>query len=141
MSKNYRKAFENLDLFLADTEGQSPEEVAKELNAQGVDVDTFLSNVKGIVRKGFQQQVKAAADSEREAATQKKRGRFGDLATKTKDEMLTLIAAIQSGAFGASFGRAAMARFRNQDNAQLSEEDLRSWLEDIDASDPESHNE
>ena len=45
MSNNYRKALEHLDLFLADTEGQTPEEIAKELKDQGVDVEEFLGRV------------------------------------------------------------------------------------------------
>jgi reverse gyrase len=61
MSENYRKALENLDLFLADTEAQTAEEIAKELKDQGVDVEEFLSKVKSVVRKGYQGQVRAAA--------------------------------------------------------------------------------
>ena len=62
MSKNYRKALENLDLFLADTEGQTTEEIAKQLKDQGVDVEEFLSKVKSVVRKGYQGHVRATAD-------------------------------------------------------------------------------
>jgi hypothetical protein len=138
MSENYRKPLENLDLFLADTEGQTTEEIAKELKDQGVDVEEFLSKVKSVVRKGYQGQVRAAAATERQAAIQRVRGRFGDLATKTKEELLSLITAIQAGAFGATLSTTAVARFRNRNNTSLSEEDLRSWLEDLDASEPES---
>jgi len=138
MSKNYRKALENLDLFLADTEGQTPEEVAKELKDQGVDVEKFLTNIKGVVRKGYQGQLKAAAAAERQSTVRYRRGRFGDLATKTKKELLSIIAEVQAGIFGTALGQAAVARFRNRDNTTLSEEDLRSWLEDLDASGPES---
>ena len=49
MSQNYRNALENLDLFLADTEGQTTEEIAKELKDQGVDVEKFLSTVKSVI--------------------------------------------------------------------------------------------
>ena len=97
MSKNYRKALENLDLFLADTEGQTTEEIAKQLKDQGVDVEEFLSKVKSVVRKGYQGQVRARAAAERQATIQRPRGRFGDLATKTKEELLSLITAIQPG--------------------------------------------
>ena len=138
MSENYRKALENLDLFLADTEGQTTEEIAKELKDQGVDVEEFLSKVKSVVRKGYQGQVRAAAAAERQATMQRARGRFGDLATKTKEEMLSLISAIQAGAFGTTLSTTAVARFRNRNNTSVSEEDLRSWLEDLDASEPES---
>ena len=138
MSKNYRKALEHLDLFLADTEGQTTEEIAKELKDQGVDVEEFLSRAKSAVRKGYQEQVRAAAAIERQTTTLRARGRFGDLATKTKEELLSLITAIQTGVFGATLSKAAVARFRNRNETSLSEKDLRSWLEDLDASEPES---
>jgi hypothetical protein len=138
MSKNYRKSLENLDLFLADTEGQTTEEISKELKDQRVDVEKFLNKIKGVVRKGYQGQLRAAAAAERQATVQRTLGRFGDLAAKTKEELLSLIAEIQAGMFGAALSKAAVARFRNRNNTSLSEEDLRSWLEDLDASEPES---
>ena len=138
MSKNYRKALENLDLFLADTEGQTAEEVAKDLKEEGVDVEKFLNKIKGVVRKGYQDQLRAVVAAERQAALRHKHSRFGDLATKTKQELLSIIAEVRAGVFGTALSQAAVARFRNRNSTSLSEEDLRSWLEDLDASEPES---
>jgi hypothetical protein len=133
MEKNYRKAMEKLDLFLADTEGQSNEAVADELKAQGTDVATFISDVNALVRKGYQGSLKEIAAAEREAVVQSGKNRFAGLAT-TKDQMLLLVARLQRGDFGVNLRERAVARCRNQDPATLSKEDLRSWLEDIDAS-------
>lgn len=138
MSKNYRKGLENLDLFLADTEGQTAEEVAKDLKDKGVDIEKFLNGIKRVVRKGYQDQLRAAASAERQGALRHGRSRFGNLATKTKQELLSIIAEVQAGVFGTALSQAAVARFRNRNNTSLSEEDLRSWLEDLDASEPES---
>ena len=133
MKKNYRKALEKLELFLADTEGQDTDAVAEELKAQGTDVSLFLSDVNALVRKGYQTSLKEIATSEREEAIRSKTSRFTGLA-ETKEQMLRLIARIQSGEFGLGLRERAIARCRNQDPATLSEEDLLSWLEDIDAS-------
>jgi hypothetical protein len=133
MKKNYRKAMERLDLFLADTEGQSKEAVADELKAQGTDVTAFLGDVNALVRKGYQGSLKEIAANEREAVVRSRKTRFAGLAG-TKEQMLLLVARLQRGDFGINLRERAVARCRNQDPATLSEEDLRSWLEDIDAS-------
>ena len=124
---------EKLDLFLADTEGQSNEAVADELKAQGTDVASFVSDVNALVRKGYQGSLKEIASAEREAVVQSRKNRFAGLAT-TKEQMLLLVARLQRGDFGVNLRERAVARCRNQDPATLSDEDLRSWLEDIDAS-------
>lgn len=133
MEKNYRKAMEKLDLFLADTEGQSNEAVVDELKAQGTDVATFTSDVNDLVRKGYQRSLREIAVAEREAVAESGKKRFAGLAA-TKEQMLRLVARLQRGDFGGNLRERALARCRNQDPATLSEEDLRSWLEDIDAS-------
>ena len=124
---------EKLDSFLADTEGQSTEEVTGELKAQGTDVAAFLADVSVIVRKGYQGSLKELAATQREAVSRSKKSRFAGL-VNTKEQMLQLIGRIQIGEFGANLQGRAIARCRNQDPHTLSEEDLRSWLEDIDAS-------
>jgi hypothetical protein len=123
---------ERLDLFLADTEGQCTQEVSDELKAQGTDVTAFISDVNAIVRKGYQSSARELASAQRAAVAKTKKSRFAGLA-QSKDQMLGLIARIQGGEFGLNLQERAVARCRNQDPAALSEEDLRSWLEDIDA--------
>ena len=51
MTKDYRKALENLDQFLADTEGMTSEQIAKELREEGVDVREFLGKVERSISK------------------------------------------------------------------------------------------
>jgi hypothetical protein len=133
MKESYRKAMEKLDLFLADTEGQSTEAVGEELEAQGIDVTTFLADVNAVVRKGYQRSLKEIATSERDQVVRSRKSRFSGL-VGTKEQMLLLIARLQSGDFGPNLRERAVARCRNQDPSTLSDEDLRSWLEDIDAS-------
>lgn len=133
MKKSYRKAMENLNLFLADTEGQSTEAVAEELKAQGTDVAKFLNDVNALVRRGYQGSLRESAASERAEAAQNTKSRFAGL-VGTKEQMLLMIGRLQNGEFGPNLKERAAARCRNQDPSKLTEEDLRSWLEDIDAS-------
>jgi len=133
MKKNYRKEIEKLDLFLADTEGESTEAVVEELRKEGSDIEKYLSEIDSIVRKGYQEALKQIAATERAEVVRQRESRFAGLVT-TKDQMLRLIIRIQNGEFGVNLQQRAIARCRNQDQLQVSEEDLRSWLEDIDAS-------
>jgi len=48
-----------------------------------------------------------------------------------REELLTLVGKVQSGAFGLNLQQLAAARARNQSVGTLSDEDLRSWLQDI----------
>jgi len=135
MKNKYRKALENLDMFLADTQGDSGNTVSEQLQAEGVNVERFLSDLNDIVRKGYQKSLRDISSEEREAIQLRASSRFGGL-TQTKEQMLKLVARVQRGEFGEALSQRAIARCRNQDPAKLSEEDLRSWLEDIDASEP-----
>jgi hypothetical protein len=132
MKKTYRKSMENLDLFLGDTEGQSTEAVTEELKAQGTDVAKFLNDVNALVRRGYQGSLRDVAASERAEGDRNRKSRFAGL-VETKEQMLLMIARLQSGEFGPNLRERAAARCRNQDPSKLSEEDLRSWLDDIEA--------
>ena len=68
-----------LEEFLTATAPQTKEEALDELTAQGVDVAAFKTRVAGVVRKGYQHQVKLAAQAARADASTKTNRRFGDL--------------------------------------------------------------
>ncbi len=117
MSKNYEKSFEHLHLFLADTEGESREDVTRGLRAAGVDVDAFVADIKRIagVRRGF--------------------SRVGRFANKTREEILKLLEDCQVEITGAIFGTGLATREGGELN-ELSDEQLRSLLEKLEAQRP-----
>lgn len=112
MSKNYQNAVEHLHLFLADTEGESREEVTRGLRATGVDVERFVSDIKRIagVRSGF--------------------SRVGRFANKTRAEILKLLEELQ---IGTSSVGASLATREDGGLNQLSDEELRALLEKLEA--------
>lgn len=114
MSKNYQTAVERLHLFLADTEGESRDEVRRGLRAAGVDVEQFVSDIKRIagVRSGF--------------------SRMGRFANKTREEILKMIEEIQLGTSGALSG-ASLATREGGGLNQLSDEELQTLLEKLEA--------
>lgn len=124
-----------LEQFLAATEHQTKEEALAELASQGVDVAAFKTRVAALVRKGYQHQVKLAAQTARVEASKKSTRRFGDLVGKPLAELAAIFERIHAGEFGAECQQAALARCRNLQDKSPSETELRSWLEDISAMD------
>lgn len=120
-----------LEEFLTATAPQTKEEALDELTAQGVDVAAFKTRVAGVVRKGYQHQVKLAAQAARADASTKTNRRFGDLMGKGLAELVAVFERIRSGEYGVGCQQAALARCRNLQDAPTSETELRSWLEDI----------
>lgn len=120
-----------LEQFLANTENHTKDEVLAELATRGVNTTAFNARVAEIVRKGYQLQVKIAAQAARKDAAQKVTRRFGDLVGKPLSELKVIFERIRAGEFGAGCQQAAMARCRNLQSENPSEAELRSWLEDI----------
>ena len=117
MSKNYQNAVEHLHLFLADTEGESRDEVTRGLRNAGVDVERFVADIKRIagVRSGF--------------------SRVGRFANKTREEILKLLEELQVGTSDVLSG-AGLATREGGGLSQLSDDKLRALLEKLEAERP-----
>lgn len=122
---------DRLEDFLTSTEGQTKEEAFRELEENGVDVTAFSQRIQAIVRKGYQRQVRLAADLARDANTTAAVGIFGDLGKMGRAELISLFENVRNGIFGTGRQQAALARCRNFQGGTISEIELRSWLEDI----------
>ncbi len=133
MSKDYRKTVRNLEAALADDSRLSVDELRQELAEQGVDVDGFLARFGTVVRKGYQQRLRKIAEQEKAEAGTGAKNLFGNLANKTREELERIFQSLRQGVFGEQLKAAALARCRNQVGAEISETELRSWLEDISA--------
>ncbi|MEK0448353.1 MAG: hypothetical protein RL088_621 [Verrucomicrobiota bacterium] len=120
-----------LEEFLSAIPPQTKDEALNELTAHGVDVAAFKARVASVVRKGYQHQVKLAAQAARADASTKTNRRFGDLMGKGLAELVAIFERIRSGEYGVGYQQAALARCRNLQDVPTSETDLRSWLEDI----------
>lgn len=120
-----------LEDFLAATEHQTKEEALTELATNGIDVVAFQNRINSLVRKGYQNQIKFAAQVATKDSAAKKTLRFGDLVSKPMSELRAIFERVRAGEFGVGFQQAAVARCRNLQGNSLSESELRSWLEDI----------
>ena len=133
MSKDNKKAVRSLEKFLAEDSHMTAEDIRKELADEGVDVQAFLTRFGTTVRKGYQYQLKKAAEHEQAESKTNVRNLFGDLASKGWEELQQIFDNVRNGVFGDELKAAALARCRNQVGDKVSEAELRSWLEDISA--------
>jgi hypothetical protein len=128
--KNNDRRLEDLEDLLAANEEQSKAETVTELRSQGIDTTEFFSRIKKIVQTGYSAQLRASA--QREQNTMRVRPDFlREIAAMSREAMLAVFSQLQTGTHGPQYQEAALARCRNKDASQLSDEELRSWLEDI----------
>ncbi len=81
MKQSYQRAFENLHLFLADTEGEPREKVVERLEAAGIDVPGFVNEIRAL----------AAGQQRRAPATEaprRKVSRVARFARMTREELI-----------------------------------------------------
>ena len=104
---NYEKRFDHLAEFLADTEAMPIRNVVAELEAADVNVAQMVAEVKAIT----------AAPSRSGVAL-----RFAsNLAKRSKEELLKLLAELESGPFGADASSPLPAAARTRDLSHLSD--------------------
>ena len=121
---------EKFEQALASHDNETKEQTIANLRAKGINTDALIAKVRATVQKGFSTKLKEIAEREK-AQTSQKPNRFENLATLTREAMLQLVEQLRSGAMGAGFQQAVIARCRNKQPTELTEEELRTWLEDL----------
>jgi len=129
MSKNHVKVLKNLDKVLFDDAGETPAEVRQRLEAEGVDVKGLVARVKAAAAEAYRERLVAEARQAQVEASKTKGKIFGNLVGLGREKLIELIQAAASG----GYGPVATARCRNQKPDQLSDQDLRTLLEDIES--------
>jgi len=119
-----------LEAFLADMEGESKAEDLADLKKLGLDIDTFLARVEATVQQSYSQQLRALADSQRRQDRSVPAFLEG-LATMSRQAMLNCFKSLRNGKYGDRYRRLALARCRNKDASELTDDELRSWLQDV----------
>jgi len=127
MSADYRKAAKNLRDAVMDNSHLSAPELRQKLTEEGVDVDQFLNRVDVAFRQGVQEGVRLKSAQAKARAAVLKGTLFGSLVGKSREALIALYEAATAGNYGAE----AMARCRNKRAEALTDDELRSWLEDI----------
>jgi hypothetical protein len=114
---NYKSRFEQLAEFLADTEAIPLETVVAELQGADVTVAQFIAEAKALT----------AEPSRAHAALQF----AGDLARRSKEELMRLLEELESGPFGANASSPLPAAARTRDLSRLSDKELRERIEKL----------
>ncbi|MEO7300784.1 MAG: hypothetical protein ABI042_19640 [Verrucomicrobiota bacterium] len=121
---------EKLEQTLASHDNETKEQTIANLRAKGINTDALIAKVRATVQKGYSAKLKKIVEGEKSQISQKP-NRFGNLATLTREAMLQLVEQLRSGAMGAGFQQAVVARCRNKQPTELTEDELRTWLEDL----------
>lgn len=127
MKPDYRKAGRNLRQAVLDNSHMSVAELQEKLSEEGVDVKQFLAGADEAFRRGLQRGMKAKAAQAKACSAVLKGSVFGELAGKARVELLALCQAASLG----QYGTAIRARCRNKNAKEMTDEELRTWLEDI----------
>jgi len=127
--KQEKPNLNDLEAFLTD-DSLSKIDAVKELRLQGIDMEALFDRVQRLVREGYSTQLRLAAEQEK-ASRASAPGFLAQFATMSRDAMLAVFERIAKGDFGPEYQTAARARCRNKDASDLTDEELRSWLEDI----------
>jgi hypothetical protein len=106
------------------------EEVVRSLRRQGLDTDAFFSRIKQVVQTGYADLLRRAAEQER-AESASIPDFLAQLKAMSREAMLELFRRLSAGEFGTVYRDAALARCRNKGADELSNDELRSWLEDV----------
>ena len=102
-------------------------ELRKKLTEEGVNVDQFLARTDVAFRHGLQEGVRRQSAQAKARAAVLKGTLFGSLVGKSREALIALYESATAG----NYGSEAMARCRNKNAEALTEDELRSWLEDI----------
>ncbi|MGO8927142.1 MAG: hypothetical protein ACLQU3_09665 [Limisphaerales bacterium] len=127
MNTGHKKGVRNLREAVLDNSKLSAAEIRQRLTDDGVDVDQFLKGVDEAFRRGLQEGVRQKAAQAKAQATVLKGSLLGDLAGKSREALLELCHAATGGQYGAE----VMARCRNKNAEGMTDDELRSWMEDI----------
>ena len=93
-------------------------------------MSAFFSRVQKTVDAGYSKQLqRLSADQQSEHRAPP--SFLSDLADMTRDSMLDCFQRLRSGEFGVQYKEAALARCRNKDATELTDDELRSWLDDV----------
>jgi hypothetical protein len=125
-----RGKLNGLEAFLANCDEESQADDLADLRKMGVNVDAFMKRVDATVQAGYAEQLRQLAASQREQSSSAP-GFLANLKTMTRAAMLDAFEGLRRGDLGERYRGLALARCRNKDVSELSDDELRSWLEDV----------
>lgn len=125
-----RRKLNGLEAFLANADGEAQADDLVDLRKMGVDVDAFMKRVDATVQAGYAEQLRLLAASEREQSSAVP-GFLANLHAMTRAAMLESFERLRRGELGERYRGLALARCRNKDVSEVTDDELRSWLEDV----------
>jgi len=116
--------------FLESEETLTIQEIEARLKAEGVDTDAFLSRMERTVRQSIQAEWRREAEEERKGLSLRQNSLL-QIGAWPISQVRAWLQNAMSGDFGPQAQEMACAYHRNKEDGGLSDEDLRSWVADI----------
>ena len=124
-------AWDRLTQVLCDDTGRSVEEIRKDLEAEGVNVDAFIARVERTVRTSAQEVWREKADKERAVATERKGKHKAEILEWPMDKVRQALDDVAAGKFGVQGQELAIAARNRALTQKPTDEELRAYLADI----------
>jgi len=116
---------------ISDNREMSDDDIKKDLIANGVNIDAFLSRVKQTVRHGLQAKIKEQMAQAQESRQIKNSPILNEVASWTREKCLEFLDSARRGV-SCNHGQQQVAlAFRNRQDSEMSDDELRSCIQDI----------
>lgn len=118
--------------FISENQGLSDEEIRNDLIADNVNVDGFLARVQQTVRRGIQSKIRENIAQQKESEQAKNHIMPKDITSWSRKKCLEFIESLRNGDICCDVGQRQVAlAFRNKQQQQISDDELRSCIKDI----------
>jgi len=131
MKNNSHEKLGRLLDFISDNREMSDEDIKKDLIANGVNHDVFLDKVKQTVRHGLQAKIKEQMAQAQESKQSRNSTILKEVASWTREKCLEFLDSARRGV-SCNHGQQQVAlAFRNRQDSEMSDDELRSCIQDI----------
>lgn len=130
MTKNYQRAVTALESLIADDSHLKGNDLREELSEMGVDADAFLIRLRRSLAPSDK-----AEPQRNEWNLTKEGGPLHNLNSRSAIELRDLLSNIRRGIFGQELRAAALSMSPDDPAGDVSEAQLRAWLQDISKAD------
>lgn len=129
MSDKQEPTLDNLEDFMC-SEQLSKVDAIKFLKEHGVDTTAFFEAIEATVQQGYSKQLREIAEQQK-AARAIAPETLAKIGSMTRQAMLSFFEDLTRGQFGQGYQSAALARCRNKSPSDFTDEELRTWIEDV----------
>jgi hypothetical protein len=124
-------AWDRLEHFVCDDTERSTEDIRKDLESDGVDVNAAIARIEQTVRTSAQSVWRKRAENERALAIERKTKLKAEMQVWPMDKVRQVLEEVAAGKFGVQGQELAIACRNRTETQKPTDEELRVYLADI----------